>query len=110
MDIKAFFGKWELIPAIVQQYDTKEVLMLAYVNEESFELTLQTGQTWFWSRSRNELWNKGATSKNTQEIKEIYYDCEENSFLFLVDQTGVPCHTGNKTCYFRKIILDKNKI
>ena len=103
-NIKKFFIKHELIPAIIQDYKTNEVLMLAYMNEESFKLTLETKQTWFYSRSRQELWHKGATLGHFQNVKNIYYDCEDNSFLIKVEQIGVPCHTGNKTCFYRKLL------
>ena len=92
-----------LVPAIVQQYDSGEVLMLAYMNEESLKRTLETGTTWFWSRSRAELWNKGATSGNVQHVKEVRYDCDEDTLLVLVDSPGPACHTGERTCFFRAI-------
>ncbi len=90
-----------LIPAIIQDYETREVLMLAYMNEESYKKTLETNQTWFWSRSRQELWNKGATSGHTQEVKSIKYDCDEDTLLIEVIQTGNACHTGAKSCFYR---------
>lgn len=92
-----------LVPAIVQQHDTGEVLMLAYMNEESLKRTLESGTTWFWSRSRAELWNKGATSGNMQHVKEVRYDCDEDTLLVLVDSPGPACHTGERTCFFRAI-------
>jgi len=98
--------KWNsqgLIPAIVQDQASGDVLMLAYVNREALDLTLQTGETWFWSRSREELWHKGATSGHIQKVREIRYDCEENSLLVIVDQVGVACHTGHRSCFYRKI-------
>ena len=97
------FDEKGLIPAIIQDISTGEVLMLAYMNEESLQKTLQTGTTWFWSRSRKKLWNKGETSGNFQYVKEIYYDCDADALLVKVDQKGVACHTGNKTCFFRKL-------
>ncbi|MDR0888957.1 MAG: phosphoribosyl-AMP cyclohydrolase [Coriobacteriales bacterium] len=90
-----------LIPAIVQQYDSKEVLMLAWMNEESLKLTQKSGTTWFWSRSRNKLWNKGETSGNTQQVKSIAYDCDEDCLLVQVDSPGPACHTGNRSCFYR---------
>ena len=102
-NLSKYFAKSELIPAIVQEADTKEVLMLAYMNEESLRLTLETGYTWFYSRSRNELWNKGATSGHLQKIVEMYSDCDDDTLLVLAHQTGAACHTGNKTCFFTKI-------
>lgn len=79
-----------LIPCVVQQYDTGEVLMVAWMNEESVGLTLKTGTTWFWSRSRQELWNKGATSGNMQEVKELWADCDSDTLLVKVDSPGPP--------------------
>jgi len=98
------FNKNELIPAVIQDYKNSEVLMLGYMNKESFKLTLETKRVWFYSRSRQKLWNKGETSGNFSNVKEIYYDCEDNSLLIKVEQTGVICHTGNKTCYYRRIL------
>ena len=92
-----------LIPCVVQQYDTGEVLMVAWMNEESVGLTLKTGTTWFWSRSRQELWNKGATSGNMQEVKELWADCDSDTLLVKVDSPGPACHTGNRTCFFKKL-------
>ncbi len=103
MDLDKFFKKSELIPAIVQEKETNEVLMLAYMNKESLKLTLETGYTWFYSRSRQELWNKGATSGHLQRVHEIYGDCDDDTLLVTVTQTGAACHTGNKTCFFNKI-------
>ena len=91
------------MPAIVQQFDTKEVLMLAYMNRESLKLTLETGTTWFWSRSRKTLWNKGAESTNIQQVKQIKYDCDRDCLLVLVDSSGPACHTGNRSCFFREL-------
>ncbi|MBU5315520.1 phosphoribosyl-AMP cyclohydrolase [Clostridium bornimense] len=93
-----------LVPAIVVDYKTNKVLMLAYVNEESYKKTLETKTTWFYSRSRKELWNKGATSGHYQYIKEMYTDCDNDTLLIKVEQVGVPCHTGADTCFFNKII------
>jgi phosphoribosyl-AMP cyclohydrolase len=97
------FDKSGLIPAIVQQYDTGEVLMMAYMNAEALRLTQSTKTTWFWSRSRGELWNKGATSGNIQQVKEICYDCDADCLLVKVDSPGPACHTGNRSCFFRKV-------
>lgn len=92
----------QLIPAIVQDYQTGEVLMLAYVDDEALKRTKATGTTWFWSRSRKAYWNKGETSGNKQLLKEIRYDCDDDSYLFLVEQVGgIACHTGNRTCFYR---------
>ncbi len=92
-----------LIPAIVQDFNTKEVLMLAYVNKESLKRTIEEGTTWFYSRSRNEYWNKGATSGNMQYVKEMYYDCDCDTILILVEPKGPACHTGKVSCFFNKI-------
>jgi phosphoribosyl-AMP cyclohydrolase len=103
VDLDRFFEKSELIPAIVQDADTLEVLMLAYMNEDSLRLTLDSGQTWFWSRSRGELWHKGATSGHIQHVREIRYDCDCDTLLILVNQTGAACHTGNRSCFYRNL-------
>ena len=92
-----------LIPAIIQDVKTKEVLMLAYVNQESLKLTLSSGEVWFYSRSRQELWHKGATSGNILKVKEIWRDCDRDVLLILVDPAGPVCHTGNRTCFFEKV-------
>ncbi|MBU3089483.1 phosphoribosyl-AMP cyclohydrolase [Clostridium gasigenes] len=92
-----------LVPAIVQHYISKEVLMLAYMSKESLIKTFETGTTWFYSRSRNELWNKGATSGNIQIVKEIRIDCDEDTLLILVDSKGVACHTGARSCFYREL-------
>lgn len=92
-----------LIPAIVQDYKNNEVLMLAYVNKESMKKTIETGETWFFSRSRKMLWHKGETSGNIQIIKEIKVDCDNDTVLFLVKQKGAACHTGEKSCFYRSI-------
>lgn len=102
IDDMKFDGKG-LIPAIVQDYKTGEVLMQAYMNKESLEKTMNTGRSWFYSRSRQELWEKGATSGNIQEVKEIAYDCDGDSLLIKVAQTGPACHTGNRSCYYRSL-------
>jgi len=103
MDIEKFFVKSDLIPAII--IDEKgEVLMLAYMNRESLLKTLETGQTWFWSRSRGELWNKGATSGHIQEVLEIYSDCDDDTLLVKARQTGAACHTGSYSCFFNKVL------
>ncbi len=92
-----------LIPAIVQDAASKDVLMLAYMNAESLQKTLQTGETWFYSRSRRELWHKGATSGNTQRVVEIRYDCDGDTLLVLVQPAGPACHTGATSCFFRTL-------
>jgi phosphoribosyl-ATP pyrophosphohydrolase/phosphoribosyl-AMP cyclohydrolase len=90
-----------LIPAVIQDFKTKEVLMLAYMDIISLKKSISEGKTWFWSRSKKRLWNKGETSGNMQEIKEIRYDCDNDSLLIQVKQTGVACHTGNESCFYR---------
>lgn len=97
------FNEAGLIPAIVQDVTTGVVLMLAWMNEESLRRTLTSGETWFWSRSRGELWHKGATSGNTQRVHEIYYDCDGDTLLLRVDPAGPACHTGAVSCFFREI-------
>lgn len=88
-----------LVPAVVQDATSGRVLTQAWMNRESLARTLERGQTWFWSRSRKELWRKGATSGNTQAVRAVLLDCDGDSLLVLVDQTGVPCHTGAATCF-----------
>lgn len=98
--------KWDesgLIPAIVQDVSTKQVLMMAYMNRESLLKTLDTGETVFWSRSRGQLWHKGETSGNTQEIVEIRLDCDADTLLILVKPKGPACHTGEPTCFYRTL-------
>ena len=97
------FDSKGLIPAIVQDEKTKDVLMIAYMNKESLEKTLKEGKTCYWSRSRKKLWTKGETSGNFQKVKAIYYDCDMDALLLIVDQIGVACHTGNRSCFYRKI-------
>lgn len=92
-----------LIPAVVQDAGTREVLMVAWMNRESLQRTLETGQTWFWSRSRGELWHKGATSGNTQDVRSLLVDCDADCLLVLVDPAGPACHTGATSCFFRTI-------
>ena len=103
MDYDKYFVKSDLIPAVVQEKDTGEVLMLAYMNRESLQKTFETGYTWFWSRSRQELWNKGATSGHLQKVVEMYSDCDNDTLLVIVEQTGAACHTGNHSCFYTKI-------
>ena len=92
-----------LIPAVVQQHDTGEVLMVAWMNAESLQRTLDSKTTWFWSRSRQEFWNKGATSGNTQAVIEVRYDCDGDTLLVRVDAAGPACHTGERTCFYRVV-------
>lgn len=106
---KIKFDKKGLVPAVVQDADTGKVLMLAYMNEVSLQRTVETGYTWFWSRSRQELWNKGATSGNVQKVVDIKYDCDGDSLLVQVKQTGVACHTGEYSC-FHNILWRENNL
>ena len=96
-----------LIPTVVQDSTTNEVLMLAYMNTESLALTLRTGKATYWSRSRNELWVKGATSGNCQKVISVGLDCDGDALLVRVEQTGVACHTGDKTCFHTPLALGK---
>jgi len=101
------FNKEGLIPVIIQNEKTNQVLMLAYMNRESLEKTLEEGRTCFYSRSRRELWFKGSTSGNIQSVKKIVLDCDNDSLLILVEQKGAACHTGNYSCFFKEIKDDK---
>jgi phosphoribosyl-ATP pyrophosphohydrolase/phosphoribosyl-AMP cyclohydrolase len=93
------FDERGLIPAIVQDAQTREVLTLAYMNEQSLARTIETGQTWFWSRSRNELWHKGETSGNTQNVVALHSDCDKDVILVMVNPAGPACHTGARSCF-----------
>ena len=101
------FNQEGLIPTIIQDDNTRQVLMLAYMNRESLKKTLEEGKTCFYSRSRRELWFKGSTSGNTQLVKKIVLDCDNDTLLVLVEQKGVACHTGNYSCFFKEIKGDK---
>lgn len=96
-----------LIPAIAQQFDTQEVLMMAWMNRASIEETLQTGRVCYWSRSRNRFWRKGESSGQMQVLKEFRYDCDADTILLLVDQTGPACHTGRRSCFYNKVEGDQ---
>jgi len=98
------FDAHGLAPCIVQEWSTGEVLMLAYMNRESVEKTLATGTTWFWSRSRASLWNKGETSGHVQKVRELRFDCDADTLLALVEQTGVACHTGTASCFDGRLL------
>ncbi|PKM76517.1 MAG: bifunctional phosphoribosyl-AMP cyclohydrolase/phosphoribosyl-ATP pyrophosphatase [Firmicutes bacterium HGW-Firmicutes-15] len=95
------FDERGLVPAIIQDYQSGQVLMMAYMNAESLEKTMSTGKTWFYSRSRQSLWNKGETSGHIQTVKEILYDCDEDTLLIKVEQLGAACHTGHYSCFYR---------
>ena len=97
------FDATGLVPCVVQQEQTGEVLMMAWMNAESLALTIKTGTTWFWSRSRQELWNKGATSGNIQHVKHLLVDCDADTLVVVVDSPGPACHTGHRSCFFREI-------
>ncbi len=109
MNLDKLFKKSELIPAIVQDAENGEVLMLAYMNRESLAKTLECGDTVFFSRSRNELWHKGETSGHFQKVVSIYSDCDDDTLLIKVIQTGVACHTGRRSCFFNKITDKEDK-
>jgi phosphoribosyl-AMP cyclohydrolase len=102
-DVDLAFDGQEYIPAVAQDADTGEVLMLAYVTEEALERTRETGYAHYYSRSRDELWKKGATSGHTQAIEEVRVDCDGDALLYLVDQTGGACHTGYESCFYRTV-------
>lgn len=98
-----------LVPAVVQDANTKKVLMFAYMNKESIRKTLEEKQVCYYSRSRKELWIKGATSGNTQKLQGFYYDCDKDSILLVVEQTGSACHTGEISCFFNEVIPAENE-
>lgn len=98
---KIRFDEQGLVPAIIQDADSKQVLMLAYMNRNSLQKTLETGYTWFYSRSRQSLWMKGETSGHVQKVKQVFYDCDEDTLLFLVKQEGAACHSGHFSCFYR---------
>jgi phosphoribosyl-AMP cyclohydrolase len=95
--------KQGLLPAIIQDADTKEVLMLGYMNKESLKRTVETGDVWFYSRSRQELWHKGATSGNKLVVRSVWLDCDGDAILVRVNPTGPVCHTGNRSCFYRQL-------
>ena len=97
------FDSRGLIPAIVQDAETKDVLMMAWMNAESLQKTVESGETWFCSRSRQEFWHKGGTSGNVQKVVEVRYDCDGDTLLVLVEPAGPACHTGEVSCFFRVV-------
>ena len=103
MDLSKFFVKAPLIPVICQDERNGEVLMLGYANEEALRLTMETGTAWFFSRSRQKLWNKGETSGNFMYVKEIFTDCDTDTLLLLVEPAGPACHTGAVSCFYEKL-------
>lgn len=104
MNLDCYFAKGPLIPAIIQEEGTNMVLMLAYMNKESLAKTIESGETWFFSRSRNALWHKGATSGHIQKVVSITGDCDDDTLLITVQQTGPACHTGSKSCFFKPLL------
>lgn len=103
MTVELAYDEAGLIPAVVQDEGTGDVLMVAWMNREAVERTLDSGRTWFWSRSRGELWRKGDTSGNVQHVREVRYDCDADTLLVRVHQEGVACHTGNRSCFYRRL-------
>ncbi len=97
------FDEKGLIPAIIQDDESGDVFMLGYMNQESLKRTLASGQVWFYSRSRQELWHKGETSGSYLNVRSIFKDCDEDTLLIKVDATGPVCHTGNRTCFFQEL-------
>jgi phosphoribosyl-ATP pyrophosphohydrolase/phosphoribosyl-AMP cyclohydrolase len=98
------FDSSGLIPCVVQDALSKEVLMVAWMNAQSLQKTIESGETWFWSRSRQELWHKGGTSGNIQKVSEIRYDCDADTLLVLVTPAGPACHTGEYSCFYRHLV------
>lgn len=103
VDENDIFENRELVPAIIRENGTGEILMLAYMNRESFQKTLATGKTWFYSRSRKKLWNKGETSGHFQTVVRMAADCDNDTLLIDVDQIGPACHTGRKSCFYKSV-------
>jgi phosphoribosyl-AMP cyclohydrolase len=104
------FDSAGLIPAIVQDHRTREVLMMAWMNRESLQKTIETKKTWFWSRSRQKYWLKGETSGHVQHVKEIAFDCDADCLLIQVEQVGAACHEGYRSCFFRSLDGDEAKV
>ena len=104
-DLDLLFQKSGLIPVVIQDADSREVLMLGFTNREAVELTLQTKTAWFWSRSRQKLWNKGESSGKYLHVKEVYTDCDTDTLLYLCRPDGPTCHTGERSCFFNRIEL-----
>lgn len=106
MNIEVDFNKGNgLVPVIVQDNTTKEILMQAYANKQALELTLKEGYAYYYSRSRKSLWKKGETSGNTQKIVKVMIDCDKDCLLYIVEQNGVACHTGAKSCFYRELTI-----
>ena len=106
-DLEQLFQKSEFIPVIIQDADTKDVLMLGFTNLEAVKLTIQTKTAWFWSRSRNQLWNKGESSGNFLHVVDMVTDCDTDTLLYLCHPDGPTCHTGNRTCFFKSILKEE---
>ncbi len=100
-DLVLRFDERGLVPAVIQDVENGEVLMVAWMNEEAVRRTLDSGRTWFWSRSRQELWRKGDTTGHVQHVREVRYDCDADTLLVKVDQVGAACHTGERSCFHR---------
>jgi phosphoribosyl-AMP cyclohydrolase len=109
MELDNLFTKSSLIPAVIQDADSREVLMVGFTNKEALKKTLETKTAWFWSRSRQKLWNKGETSGNFLFVKEIIVDCDNDTLLFLCRPKGPTCHTGNRSCFYNKIWSEENE-
>jgi len=107
---KITYDEKGLVPAVVQDEKTGEVLMMAYMNKDALQKTLETGRAWFYSRKRKTLWQKGETSGNFQEVKKIFYDCDGDTLLLKVDPKGPACHTGNRSCFYRDLMNDAGRI
>ncbi|MEA1953390.1 MAG: bifunctional phosphoribosyl-AMP cyclohydrolase/phosphoribosyl-ATP diphosphatase HisIE [Campylobacterota bacterium] len=105
--MKIDWNKNPLIPAIAQDYQNNEVLMLAYMNEEAYDLTLSTGYAHYFSRSKQRIWKKGESSNHTQEVKDVLLDCDADTVILKIKQNGVACHTGRKSCFFTSVMQDK---
>ena len=105
-DLDQLFQKSDLIPVIIQDVDTREVLMLGFTNREAVELTLKTGTAWFWSRSRQKLWNKGESSGHFLYVKRVMTDCDTDTLLYFCKPVGPTCHTGARSCFFNEIELE----
>jgi phosphoribosyl-AMP cyclohydrolase len=109
-DVQLHFDDRGLIPAVVQDAATGQVLMVAWMNRDALQLTIETGDAHFWSRSRKSLWYKGATSGNTQKVREIRVDCDADTLLLIVDPAGPACHTGEQSCFYRRASLIESEI
>ena len=108
-DLDQLFQKSDLIPVIIQDVETREVLMLGFTNKEAVELTLKTGTAWFWSRSRQQLWNKGETSGNFIFVRKILSDCDDDTLIYVGTPKGPVCHTGNRTCFYTTLWEEANQ-